>query len=122
LVRDFSLVFPETVSWSSVVFWIHRSCEWVEGVEFFDVFTGKGLAEGTRSLAFRVAFRHPDRTLSDAEAQSLHETRFCAQKMPGFWLVLNLFSKRKRRGRSFNIMNLIWSIVLPSPHCRRSIS
>lgn len=73
LVRDFSLVFPETVSWSSVVFWIHRSCAWVEGVELFDVFTGKGLAEGTRSLAFRVAFRHPDRTVSDAEAQSLHE-------------------------------------------------
>lgn len=73
LVRDFSLVFPETVSWSSVVFWIHRSCEWVEGVELFDVFTGKGLAEGTRSLAFRVTFRHPDRTVSDAEAHALHE-------------------------------------------------
>lgn len=73
LVRDFSLVFPETVSWSSVVFWIHRSCEWVEGVELFDVFTGMELAEGTRSLAFRVSFRHPDRTLSDAEAHTLQE-------------------------------------------------
>lgn len=73
LVRDFSLVFPETVSWSSVVFWIHRSCEWVEGVELFDVFTGKELAEGTRSLAFRVTFRHPDRTVTDAEAHALHE-------------------------------------------------
>jgi phenylalanyl-tRNA synthetase beta chain len=73
LVRDFSLVFPGTVSWSAVVFWIHRSCEWVEGVELFDVFTGQGLAAGTRSLGFRVTFRHPDRTVTDAEAHALHE-------------------------------------------------
>lgn len=73
LVRDFSLVFPETVSWSSVVFWIHRSCEWVEGVELFDVFTGQGLAAGTRSLGFRVTFRHADRTVTDAEAHAVHE-------------------------------------------------
>ena len=73
LVRDFSLVFPENVSWSSVVFWIHRSCEWVEGVELFDVFTGKGLPDATRSLAFRVTFRHPDRTVSDTEAHALHD-------------------------------------------------
>lgn len=45
----------------------------MEGVELFDVFTGKELAIGTRSLAFRVAFRHPDRTLSDGEAISLQE-------------------------------------------------
>ena len=73
VVRDFSLVFPDAVSWSAVVFWLHRSCEWVEGAELFDVFTGKGLAEGTRSLAFRVTFRHPERTLSDAEAHAFHE-------------------------------------------------
>jgi phenylalanyl-tRNA synthetase beta chain len=73
LVRDFSLVFPETVSWSAVVFWIHRSCEWVERVDLFDVFTGQGLATGTRSLGFRVTFRHPDRTVTDAEAHALHE-------------------------------------------------
>ncbi|MBK8871203.1 MAG: phenylalanine--tRNA ligase subunit beta [Elusimicrobia bacterium] len=73
LVRDFSLVFPETVTWSAVVFWIHRACEWVEGVDLFDVFTGQGLAVGTRSLGFRVTFRHPDRTVTDGEAHALHE-------------------------------------------------
>ena len=70
LVRDFSLVFPEKARWSSIVFWIHRHCEWVEGVELFDVFQGPELPEGTRSLGFRVTFRHPDRTLTDSEAQT----------------------------------------------------
>jgi phenylalanyl-tRNA synthetase beta chain len=73
LVRDFSLVFPEGVSWASIVIWIQRECEWVEAVELFDVFKGQGLPEGTRSLAFRVTFRHPERTVTDAEAHSLHD-------------------------------------------------
>ncbi|MBL0058112.1 MAG: phenylalanine--tRNA ligase subunit beta [Elusimicrobia bacterium] len=73
VVRDFSLIFPEGVPWLSIVFSIQRECEWVEGVELFDVFTGKGLPAGTRSLAFRVTFRHPDRTLTDAEAHALQD-------------------------------------------------
>ncbi len=72
LVRDFSLVFPDAVSWASIVFWIHREIPAAESVELFDVFTGGGLLAGRRSLAFRVAFRHADKTLSDAEAQDLH--------------------------------------------------
>jgi phenylalanyl-tRNA synthetase beta chain len=71
-VRDFSLVFPDAVSWASIVFWIHREIPAAESVELFDVFTGGGLLAGRRSLAFRVAFRHADKTLSDAEAQDLH--------------------------------------------------
>jgi phenylalanyl-tRNA synthetase beta chain len=73
LVRDFSLVFPEGVPWASIVSWINRECAWVEAVELFDVFHGQGLPAGTRSLAFRVTFRHSDRTLTDEEAQTLHE-------------------------------------------------
>lgn len=73
LIRDFSMVFPATVSWSSLVFWIHGQSELVENVRLFDVFTGPGVAEGQRSLAFRVTFRHADRTVSDAEGAALHE-------------------------------------------------
>ena len=73
LIRDFSLIFPSTVTWSSVVFWIHGQSDSVESVRLFDVFTGAGVPEGQRSLAFRVSFRHADRTLSDAEGAALHE-------------------------------------------------
>ena len=34
----------------------------------FDVFEGPPLPEGTKSLAFSVDFRAPDRTLTDEEA------------------------------------------------------
>jgi phenylalanyl-tRNA synthetase beta chain len=73
LLRDFSLVFPEHIAWARVLLWIHEQCEWVEGVELFDVFTGGDLPAGCRSLAFRVTFRHPDRTLTEAEAQGLQD-------------------------------------------------
>lgn len=76
LIRDFSLVFPEKVSWSSLVLWLHKQFSAVESVELFDVFTGRDLPEGCRSLGFRVVFRLADRTLSDAEAERLHADIF----------------------------------------------
>src|SRR5262249_31105750 len=41
----------------------------VGSVVLFDVFEGPPLPEGSRSLAFSVDFRAPDRTLTDAEAE-----------------------------------------------------
>jgi len=73
LRRDFSLVFQETVSWASITTWIHGNVDFVKAVELFDVFTGGGLPAGVRSLAFRVTFRHGERTLTDAEGQALQD-------------------------------------------------
>ena len=39
----------------------------LEGLELFDVYRGEGIPEGTRSLAFRLRFRAPERTLKDKE-------------------------------------------------------
>jgi phenylalanyl-tRNA synthetase beta chain len=39
----------------------------VERVQPFDVYQGKGLPEGTKSLAFSLVFRAADRTLTDDE-------------------------------------------------------
>jgi phenylalanyl-tRNA synthetase beta chain len=44
-----------------------------ESVELFDVYRGKGVAEGHRSLAFRLRFVSADRTLSEAELTGLQE-------------------------------------------------
>jgi phenylalanyl-tRNA synthetase beta chain len=38
-----------------------------ESVEVFDVYEGKGLPEGKKSLAFSLVFRSPARTLTDEE-------------------------------------------------------
>ena len=41
--------------------------ECLASIVLFDVFRGKQLGEGTRSLAFRLRFEAPDRTLTDEE-------------------------------------------------------
>jgi phenylalanyl-tRNA synthetase beta chain len=38
-----------------------------ESVQVFDVYEGKGMAEGKKSLAFSLVFRSPSRTLTDDE-------------------------------------------------------
>jgi phenylalanyl-tRNA synthetase beta chain len=39
----------------------------------FDVYRGEQVGEGRKSIAFRVEFRSPDRTLTDEEAAGLRE-------------------------------------------------
>ncbi|MDP2795376.1 MAG: phenylalanine--tRNA ligase subunit beta [Sulfurisoma sp.] len=42
----------------------------VRGIELFDVYHGKGLAEGKKSLAFRIVMQENQRTLSDGEVEA----------------------------------------------------
>jgi len=42
--------------------------EWLESVRVFDVYTGERLGAGKKSVAMSLVFRHPDRTLTDEEA------------------------------------------------------
>jgi phenylalanyl-tRNA synthetase beta chain len=73
LIRDFSLLFPGDVPWGDIASFVMKEADHAESVELFDVFKGKGLPEGRRSLAFRVAFRRSDRALTDAEAGKIQE-------------------------------------------------
>jgi phenylalanyl-tRNA synthetase beta chain len=73
LVRDFSLVFPDSVAWSTLAHRLFALSDWVENAELFDVFQDASLPAGHRSLAFRISFRHPERTLTDAEAAQVQE-------------------------------------------------
>jgi phenylalanyl-tRNA synthetase beta chain len=43
--------------------------ELLERLELFDQYTGAGVDAGHRSLAWRLTFRHPDRTLRDKEIE-----------------------------------------------------
>jgi phenylalanyl-tRNA synthetase beta chain len=43
----------------------------LERVWLFDVFVGAGLSKGERSLAYRLRFCAPDRTLTDEEVAEL---------------------------------------------------
>ncbi|MCF3651803.1 phenylalanine--tRNA ligase subunit beta [Synoicihabitans lomoniglobus] len=46
----------------------------LEAVNLFDVYQGKGLPEGKKSLAFSLSFRAPDRTLKDDEVNKTFAT------------------------------------------------
>ncbi|MFL5870646.1 MAG: phenylalanine--tRNA ligase subunit beta [Solirubrobacterales bacterium] len=48
--------------------------ELLAGAEVFDVYRGEQLDEGTKSLALRLEFRAPDRTLTDAEVAERRES------------------------------------------------
>jgi len=42
-------------------------------VELFDVFRGKGVPDGQKSLAYAFTYRAADKTLTDADVNSAHE-------------------------------------------------
>ncbi len=43
----------------------------LEAVHVFDVYQGKGLPEGTKSLAYSLVFRAAERTLTDDEVNAV---------------------------------------------------
>jgi len=45
----------------------------LEQVRLFDLYTGKGIPEGKKSMAYSMVFRAPDRTLTDEEALDARE-------------------------------------------------
>ncbi|MDW8310894.1 MAG: hypothetical protein RMK20_16100, partial [Verrucomicrobiales bacterium] len=45
----------------------------LQKVELFDVFRGKNVPPGQKSLAYAFTYRHPERTLTDDEVNTAHE-------------------------------------------------
>ncbi len=77
-LRDLALVVPETTSSAEVQKALAKTARAAVGTSFaleavnvFDVYKGKGLPEGTKSLAYSLVFRAPDRTLTDDEVNAV---------------------------------------------------
>ena len=69
LHQDIALVVDEDVPAEEVRAVVEEGAgELLESVELFDVFRGEQLGEGKKSLALKLLFRAPDRTLTDEEA------------------------------------------------------
>jgi len=67
--RDLAFVVPEATPAGAVRdAIIGAGGDLLDSCELFDVFRGGSLPEGTKSLAFSLGFRAPDRTLTDEEA------------------------------------------------------
>jgi phenylalanyl-tRNA synthetase beta chain len=77
-LRDLALIVPEATSSSEVQKALAKVARAavgnsfaLEGVNVFDVYQGKGLPEGTKSLAYSLVFRAADRTLIDDEVNAV---------------------------------------------------
>jgi phenylalanyl-tRNA synthetase beta chain len=65
---DLALVVPNDIRAEQVEAVMRRvSGKLLERVELFDRYIGHGVEVGHRSLAWRLTFRHPERTLRDRE-------------------------------------------------------
>jgi len=72
--RDVAMLVPETVTHEAVLQTVKQAkAANLESVELFDVFRGKGIPEGQKSLAYAFTYRAPDKTLTDADVNSAHE-------------------------------------------------
>lgn len=72
--RDAAFVVPDAMEADKMLDIIRQQNEdLLENVSIFDVYKGKGLSEGTKSLGLRFSYRSPDRTLTDAEASVIHD-------------------------------------------------
>lgn len=72
--RDVALILDEHITAAAVRSVIDEfKSPYIEGVELFDAYRGKNIPENRKSLAFRIIYRSPDRTLTDDEVEQVHQ-------------------------------------------------
>jgi phenylalanyl-tRNA synthetase beta chain len=72
--RDVAMLVPEATTHEAVLQSVKQAkAANLETVELFDVFRGKNVPEGQKSLAYAFTYRAADKTLTDAEVNSAHE-------------------------------------------------
>src|SRR5439155_12396493 len=95
--RDVAMLLPEATTHETVLNVVRQARPAnLESVELFDVFRGQHVPAGQKSMAYAFTYRHPERTLTDAEVNSAHEKlveqfkqklqatiRYCLSQIPG---------------------------------------
>jgi phenylalanyl-tRNA synthetase beta chain len=71
--RDVAMIVPEATTHDTVLQVVKQTKPAnLEAVELFDVFRGKNVPEGQKSLAYAFTYRAADKTLTDAEVNAAH--------------------------------------------------
>ena len=74
VTRDVAFVVDSSVQADYMLDIVLRQKEdLLENVGIFDIYAGKGLPDGTKSLGLRFSYRSPDKTLTDLEVNNVHE-------------------------------------------------
>ncbi len=69
--RDLAIVVDQKLELQSLLDGIAANCPAiVKEVKLFDIYTGKGIDQGKKSLAFRIVMQDTQRTLQDAEVDA----------------------------------------------------
>jgi phenylalanyl-tRNA synthetase beta chain len=72
--RDVAMIVPEATTHEAVLAVVRQAKPAnLERVELFDVFRGKQVPPGQKSLAYAFTYRHAERTLTDADVNAAHE-------------------------------------------------
>jgi phenylalanyl-tRNA synthetase beta chain len=72
--RDIAMLVPESTAHEAVLTTVKQAKpQNLEAIELFDVFRGKNIPEGQKSVAYAFTYRGADRTLTDAEVNAAHE-------------------------------------------------
>jgi len=72
--RDVAMVVADAVTHDTILGTVKQAKPpHLEQVELFDVFRGKNVPPGHKSMAYAFTYRNPERTLTDAEVNSAHE-------------------------------------------------
>jgi phenylalanyl-tRNA synthetase beta chain len=84
-LRDLAIIAPRAVPYSRLEKLARETAgALLESVEPFDVYEGKPIPEGSRSVAIHLSFRAPGRTLTDAEVDAAMNDVIAAVKHEGF--------------------------------------
>ena len=71
--RDISLMIGEELPHQAVIIAIRGlHNELISAIELFDIYRGKKLPSGKKSLAYRIWYQSPERTLTEEEINALH--------------------------------------------------
>jgi phenylalanyl-tRNA synthetase beta chain len=71
--RDIAMLAPVELTAEKIIECIHGvKAKEVEQVDIFDLYQGKGIPEGFKSIAVRIRYRSYERTLTDEEIGRLH--------------------------------------------------
>lgn len=72
--RDMTLIIDENIPAADVVRKIEaRQVDIIEDITIFDVYRGKPIEEGKKSLSIRITYRSHEQTLEDAPVNRLHQ-------------------------------------------------
>jgi len=72
--RDLAMIFDIKTEWKDIQSVVYRDIpDFLETLEFFDLYKGKNIPEGKKSLAFSLVFRSQEKTLTNEEVDKVVE-------------------------------------------------